>query len=291
MEIIVAKLRQKKKLLYLVKWEKPKGIREKPQGNLGILLTTSCWKCQCVINSTIIISFPFFFNPANPTVVQRLRRGSLKTASLFERGINYHSSGTNEPSSAIPLSAMGSSANNTNKAGTAIHRSNTTVDNSNNATTTTTTTLATGSNKPRAFFKKRRHISSRSTESDSEGTIEMNPVSNNQFLTNTTFPTDYYDSNGCVDVDQDTFISFDQKSISSERDLMFTWSSSGYPRNTAIPLSPQYTENDSWENDEEDDSEGDDSRSVYSFSSERNRKRVCTRVEAKPREDGLVPFV
>ena len=226
----------------------------------SVLVRETIFKCLVYQDILLILFALFCLHLANPTITQRLRRGSLKSSSLFGGNSSNH-----QQNSASHNHVSKKEAPSANQA---VASNNTT----NITNTTTTATTTTSSSKQRTFFKKRRQISSRSTDSDSEGTVEINPVSNR-----------FYD-NGNVD-SMDDYYCFDQKSISSERDLLYTYSRGELDNQ----LSPQYSQGDLWSTD--DDDGGDDVISIQSFNSDRKRKRVYTRIINNKTRDDLEQFV
>ena len=200
-------------------------------------------------------------------MAQRLRRGSLKSTGLFGGGNNAQSQ-QQQP---------GHETSNIGSQQPTSMTNNSTV-NSNNSTNNTNTTMLPNStsSKQRTFFKKRRQFTtSRSTDSESEETVEINPVNNR------------FHSVGSVDNDLNCD---DVKSISSERDLLYSYTSpSG--GNLDRQLSPQYSNIDVWSSDEDDRDNFDDVISIQSFHSDRKRKRVCTRIINNTKRNSLEQFV
>ena len=200
-------------------------------------------------------------------MAQRLRRGSLKSTGLFGGGNNAQSQQQQQPSHETSNMESQQPTSMTNHS---------TVNSNNNTNNTNTTMLGNAtSSKQRTFFKKRRQFTtSRSTDSESEETVEINPVNNR------------FHSVGSVD----DFYCDDQKSISSERDLLYFYTSpSG--GNLDRQLSPQYSNIDVWSSDEDDGDNCDDVISIQSFNSDRKRKRVCTRIINNTKRNSLEQFV
>lgn len=208
----------------------------------------------------------FFFQSANPSIAQRIRRGSLKSTGLFGGGGGGNNAQTQQQHQTS-----------TNMGAQQPTLNHSTITSNNNTNITNTTMLANAtSSKQRTFFKKRRQFTtSRSTDSESEETVEINPV-NNRFQN--------------VDSSVDDFYRDDLKSISSERDLLYSYNSpSGC--NFERQLSPQYSHVDIWSSDDDDDFDDGDVVSIQSFNSDRKRKRVCTRIVNNATRDGLEQFV
>ena len=200
-------------------------------------------------------------------MAQRLRRGSLKSTGLFGGGNNAQSQQQQQPSHETSNMESQQPTSMTNHS---------TVNSNNNTNNTNTTMLGNAtSSKQRTFFKKRRQFTtSRSTDSESEETVEINPVNNR------------FHSVGSVD----DFYCDDQKSISSERDLLCSYTSpSG--GNLDRQLSPQYSNIDLWSSDEDGGDNCDDVISIQSFNSDRKRKRVCTRIINNTKRNSLEQFV
>lgn len=204
-------------------------------------------------------------------MAQRLRRGSLKSTGLFGGGGGGNNA-QQQQHSAHNQTSMGA------QQPTSVANHYSTINSNNNANNinnTNTTILANAtSSKQRTFFKKRRQFTtSRSTDSESEETVEINPV-NNRFH-NVGSADDFYCN--------------DDKSISSERDLLYSYTPN--KGNFDRQLSPQYSNIDMWSSDDDDRDNCEDVISVQSFNSDRKRKRVCTRIINNTTRDGLEQFV